>query len=525
MKNIFDDVNPKQNFINMENSILEFWSKNNIEKKYLDKNSKSDKRWSFIDGPITANNPMGVHHAWGRTYKDLFSRYKNMQGFKQRFQNGFDGQGLWIEVEVEKEKGFSSKKDIEEYGIDKFVKDCMDRVDNFADRITEQSKRLGYFMDWENSYHTKSDSNNYTIWYFLKKCHEKGWIYKGTDSMPWCSRCGTGLSQHEIVTEGYKEVTHPGLFVKFPLKDKLNESILVWTTTPWTLVANVAAAVNPNNDYVKVENNGNILWLGEKQLHVLIDKYKIIDRTKGKSLVGLKYHGPFDNLDAQKDIKDNHRILSWDEVSDEEGTGIVHIAPGAGSEDFQLGKKEGLTPIAPLDENGIYIEGFGEFSGQHVHNINEKIFSELKNNNFFYKIENYTHRYPICWRCGTELVFRLVDEWFISMDQIRPIMMKTTKQIKWIPEFGKARELDWLKNMQDWMISKKRYYGLALPIFECECGNFEVIGTKEELKSRSVIGWDKFNDNSPHRPWIDEVEISCNKCGKNIKRILNNMIL
>ena len=519
MKNIFDDVNPKQNFINMENSILEFWSKNNIEKKYLDKNSKSDKRWSFIDGPITANNPMGVHHAWGRTYKDLFSRYKNMQGFKQRFQNGFDGQGLWIEVEVEKEKGFGSKKDIEEYGIDKFVKDCMDRVDNFADRITEQSKRLGYFMDWENSYHTKSDSNNYTIWYFLKKCHEKGWIYKGTDSMPWCSRCGTGLSQHEIVTEGYKEVTHPGLFVKFPLKDKLNESILVWTTTPWTLVANVAAAVNPNNDYVKVENNGNILWLGEKQLHVLIDKYKIIDRTKGKSLVGLKYHGPFDNLDAQKDITDNHRILSWDEVSDEEGTGIVHIAPGAGSEDFQLGKKEGLTPIAPLDESGIYIDGFGEFSGHHVHNINEKIFSNLKNNNFFYKIENYTHRYPICWRCGTELVFRLVDEWFISMDQIRPIMMKATKQIKWIPEFGKARELDWLKNMQDWMISKKRYYGLALPIFECECGNFEVIGTKEELKSRSVIGWDKFNGNSPHRPWIDEVEISCNKCKKNIKRI------
>ena len=261
MKNIFDDVNPKQNFIKMEDSILKFWSKNNIEKKYLDKNSKSDKRWSFIDGPITANNPMGVHHAWGRTYKDLFSRYKNMQGFKQRFQNGFDGQGLWIEVEVEKEKGFSSKKDIEEYGIDKFVKDCMDRVDNFADRITEQSKRLGYFMDWENSYHTKSDSNNYTIWYFLKKCHEKGWIYKGTDSMPWCSRCGTGLSQHEIVTEGYKEVTHPGLFVKFPLKDKLNESILVWTTTPWTLVANVAAAVNVDLDYI-------IIFV-----HLLLDRF------------------------------------------------------------------------------------------------------------------------------------------------------------------------------------------------------------------------------------------------------------
>ena len=203
MPNFFHHVDPKRDFIQMEEEILDWWNSNNITKKYIEKNNSSNKRYSFIDGPITANNPMGVHHAWGRTYKDFFLRYKNMQGFKQRFQNGYDGQGLWIEVEVEKEKGFSSKKDIEEYGIGKFVKDCMDRVDGFADRITSQSKRLGYFMDWDNSYHTKSDLNNYTIWHFLKKCHENGWIYKGTDSMPWCPRCCTGLSQHEIVTEGY----------------------------------------------------------------------------------------------------------------------------------------------------------------------------------------------------------------------------------------------------------------------------------------------------------------------------------
>ena len=519
MVNKFDPVDPKQNFIEMENHILKFWEENEVEKKYLEKNSKSSKNFSFIDGPITANNPMGVHHAWGRTYKDLFQRYKNMQGYKQRFQNGYDGQGLWIEVEVEKEKGFSSKKDIEEYGIDKFVTDCMSRVDNFANRITKQSKRLGYFMDWENSYHTKSDSNNYTIWSFLKKCHDKGWIYKGTDSMPWCPRCGTGLSQHEIVTEGYKEITHPGLFVQFPIKDRINEYLLVWTTTPWTLAANVATAVNPDNTYLKVKNNGVILWVGEKQLNVLIGKYEILNKVKGKDLVGLKYSGPFDDLEAQKETKNNHKILSWEEVSDQEGTGIVHIAPGAGSEDFQLGKKENLDPIAPLDENGFYIEGFGNLSGKHVHNVNDQIFSHLKNNNFFYKIEEYTHRYPICWRCGTELVFRLVDEWFISMDEIRPTMMEVTKKMKWIPNFGKARELDWLKNMQDWMISKKRYYGLALPLFECDCGSFEVIGSKEELKKRSIKGWGKFEGKSPHRPWIDEVEISCKKCGKNIKRI------
>lgn len=217
MASHFDSVDPKVDFVAKEEEILKWWEDNDIPARYRALNDDKEKKFSFIDGPITANNAMGVHHAWGRTYKDLFLKFRNMQGYKQRFQNGFDGQGLWIEVEVEKEMGFKSKRDIEAFGVGKFVEECRKRVDRFAARISEQSKRLGYFMDWDNSYHTKSSENNYTIWHFLKTCADKGWIYKGRDVMPWCPRCGTGLSQHEIVTEGYQDITHDSPYLKFPL--------------------------------------------------------------------------------------------------------------------------------------------------------------------------------------------------------------------------------------------------------------------------------------------------------------------
>jgi isoleucyl-tRNA synthetase len=240
----FRSVESRVNFPEMEEKLLKSWYEEGIVKDYLQKNKTSKKYYSFIDGPITANNPMGVHHAWGRTYKDLWQRYHNMKGFKQRFQNGYDAQGLWVEVEVEKELDFKSKKDIEEYGVDKFVQKCKDRVEKYAKIQTEQSKRLGYFMDWDNSYFTMTDDNNYMIWHFLKVCHENGWLYKGLDSVPWCPRCETAISQHEMLTEDYKEVTHNSIYMTFPVKDKENEYLLVWTTTPWTIPANVAVAVD-----------------------------------------------------------------------------------------------------------------------------------------------------------------------------------------------------------------------------------------------------------------------------------------
>ena len=525
----FDSVDPKVDFVAKEEEILKWWDDNDIPARYRALNDDKEKKFSFIDGPITANNAMGVHHAWGRTYKDLFLRFRNMQGYKQRFQNGFDGQGLWIEVEVEKEMGFKSKRDIEAFGVGKFVEECRKRVDRFAERIADQSKRLGYFMDWDNSYHTKSDENNYTIWHFLKTCADKGWIYKGRDVMPWCPRCGTGLSQHEIVTEGYQDITHDSPYLKFPLIDEEHEgeNLLVWTTTPWTLVANVAAAVNPEYTYAKVEDRGSIIYFSKSLLeslkkdHVLSDEAKLIDEVKGSELVGLRYKAPFDELPAQDEVRDQHRVLAWDEVGEDEGTGIVHTAPGAGAEDFKLGNENGLTPIAPLDQNGIYIEGFGEFTGKSAADVKDMIFDSLKEKGLLVRVNKYTHRYPVCWRCSTELVFRLVDEWFINMDDIRPKMEKATNEMNWYPEFGKARELDWLKNMQDWMISKKRYYGLALPIYACDCGHFEVLGSQGELKERAVEGWDEFEASgaSPHRPWIDDVKIECSKCGETVDRV------
>ena len=514
---MFNPVDSKTDFPAMERDILAWWNEAGIPAKYLTRNDNSDKKFSFIDGPITANNRMAVHHAWGRSYKDLFQRYKTMQGFRQRYQNGFDCQGLWVEVEVEKELGLDSKRDIEEFGIEKFVDLCKERVRKFADIMTEQSKRLGYWMDWDNSYYTMSDENNFTIWHFLKVCHERGWIYEGTDVMEWCPRCGTGLSQQEV-TEGYKDIVHPGLYVRFPLLDRDGESLLVWTTTPWTLTSNTGAYVHPDLTYVRARTaDGEVLYLLKSRLSELKAEHEVLEEMPGKALDGLHYSGPFDELPAQKDVE--HRVVLWEEVSETEGTGIVHTAPGAGKEDFKISKERGLSVIAPLDDFGIFIDGFDWLTGKSVSDVNKPIYDSLRQKGVFYRLDQYSHRYPTCWRCGTELVFRLVDEWFISMDELRDKVADVTKQARWIPEFGMQRELDWLKNMDDWMISKKRYWGLALPIYKCTCGYFEVIGSETELEERAISGWDEFVGNSPHRPWIDAVKIACSECGNTVERI------
>lgn len=533
----FKPVEANVNFVALEKNLVDFWYSSGIVKKYLLKNNNSQNRFSFLDGPITANNPMGIHHAWGRTLKDLYQRYHNLLGDQQRFQNGFDCQGLWVEVEVEKELGFKTKKDIESYGIDKFVEKCKDRVRKFADMQTQQSKRLGYFMDWDNSYFTMSDENNYMIWFFIKKCWENGWLYKGRDSVPWCPRCGTAISQHEILTEDYKEISHKSVFFKLKLlsADFKDSYLLVWTTTPWTIPANVAAVVDPQLDYVQVENNGQKLILSKKRLSVLNDEYKILKTFKGKQLINLKYQAVFDNLARVKEalVNSGHRVIASDPlilpVLETEGTGIIHVATGAGSEDFSIGKKENLPVIAVIDEEASYLEGLGTLSGKNAKYDPELIFSQLKdidNGDYLYKLENYKHRYPACWRCKSELVWRVVDEWYIAMDKkakndkrtLRERMVKVAKKINWLPDFGLDRELDWLKNMHDWLISKKRYWGLALPIWKCSCGEFQVIGSLEELKNKATSGWQEFQGHAPHRPWIDKVKVKC-ACGKTADRI------
>ena len=566
-------VDPQVDFIKLEHSVLDFWEKNDIFNKRVTLN-KGKPPWSFIDGPITANNPMGVHHAWGRTIKDMMNRYKAMKGFDLRYQNGFDCQGLWVEVEVEKELGFKSKRDVEEYGIEKFVNLCKERVRKYSAIQTEQSKRLGYWMDWDNSYYTMSDENNYTIWSMLKKLFEDGKIYRGMDVVPWSGKSGTSYSQMEII-EGRKLVAHESVFVRFPILDRENEYLLVWTTTPWTLTSNVIAAVNVNLEYVKLRAaDGSLYYFAKENLEFqrlekqFSDKkqwiegvpklktisqifkerggYEIEGTVKGSDLVGIKYSGPFDDLEAQTELGgypftdeklkskgingvNTHQVIDAgkDSIGNDivvagEGTGIVHMAPGCGDIDYKIGKKMGFINIAPLDAEAKFMEKFGWLSGlvaTEKDTIN-KIITDLKERGFLVYSEQYPHVYPHCWRSGDELVFRMVDEWYINMDW-RNRIKKVVDQINWIPDWGKDREHEWLDNMGDWMISKKRFWGLALPIWEFEDGSFMVIGSKEELKGLAIEGWDEFDGESPHRPWIDKVKIKHPETGLIGTRILD----
>ncbi|MDW8265989.1 MAG: class I tRNA ligase family protein [Gemmataceae bacterium] len=597
----FDKVDPQVDFPAQERAILEFWQRVGAFEALRAKN-RGKPKWSFLDGPITANNPMGVHHAWGRTYKDTYQRFFAMTGHELRYQNGFDCQGLWVEVEVEKELGLRSKRDIEELvpgdrfaSIDKFVTLCKERVNKFARIQTEQSIRLGYWMDWDRdedwlkppdqrrSYYTMSEENNYTIWSFLKRCHQRGLIYRAYDCMPWCPRCAVGLSEMEV-KEGYKRVAHKSVFVKFPLRNRPREHLLVWTTTPWTLTSNVAAAVNPELTYLRVLHQGEIYYVGKtafaapraeepapeedvdvevevasprrtsqprlKSIEQLFKEkgkegYHIVGELAGAEMVGWEYDGPFDELPAQAEpsgfpqaiaevvrrqgwappvsARAAHRVVAWKEVGATTGTGIVHIAPGCGKEDFHLGKDQGLPPLAPLDEAGAFVAGFGWLTGLSAvePSTADRILDDLRQKGRLFAAELYPHSYPHCWRCKTELLFRLVDEWFIDM-RWRGEIMEVTRQVTFLPEAinGKTRELKWLEQMGDWMISKKRFWGLALPIWVDEqTGEFEVIGSREELRQRAVEGWAEFEGHTPHRPWIDRVKIRNPKTGHLMTRI------
>jgi isoleucyl-tRNA synthetase len=376
-------------------------------------------------------------------------------------------------------------------------------------------------MDWDNSYYTMSDENNYTIWEFIKKCRDRGYLYHGWDSMPWCPRCGTGISQHEISSEERPEVTHTSPTVRFPLRGRSNEYLLAWTTTPWTLTSNVACAVHPELGYLKVRQGADIYYLIKERLEAVMSgqgPVEVLEELRGGQMIGWQYDGPFDELEAQQGVE--HRVIPWKGVSTTEGTGIVHIAPGCGKEDFDLGKQFGLKPIAPIDESGVFVQGFGAFTGQYAAAVAKPIIRGLKEKNLLYRTEEYKHAYPICWRCKTQLLFRLVDEWYIKMDELRYQIIEVTKQTRWIPENGQQLEIEWLNNMHDWMISKKRYWGLALPIYHCQsCGAFDVIGSREELRHRAVEGWEEFEGHSPHRPWVDAVKIACPNCNAKVSRI------
>jgi isoleucyl-tRNA synthetase len=492
----------------LEREVLERWEAERTFERLREQNA-GGPRFSFIDGPITANNPMGVHHAWGRALKDVFQRYRAARGHDERYQNGFDCQGLWVEVEVEKELGLNSKREIEEYGIAEFAERCKERVAKYVGVMTQQSKRLGMWMDWGNDYLTFSDTNIEYIWRFLKECHRRGWLYKGHRSTQWCPRCGTSLSQHEQAgEENHREMEHPSLFVRFPFKDREGESLVVWTTTPWTLPANVAAAVKPEAEYVLSAE-------GEWRARELSGEVKGVLTVRGEELVGLEYEGPFDDLPAQEGVV--HRVIPWDDVALDEGTGIVHIAPGAGAEDFELSRVHDLPVLAPIDESGRFLPGYGQFEGVTTDGAAKAIVEALRDRGLLVEEGTIVHRYPICWRCKTPLVFRVVDDWFISLGELRQPLLDANDEVEWTPPQYKKRMDDWLRNMGDWNISRKRYFGLPLPFYPCQCGELNVIGSRAELEERATGGLEQLQEF--HRPWIDEVPIRCESCGDEVRRI------
>ena len=490
----------------LEREILEWWQRDGVFEQLREQNA-GGPTFSFIDGPITANKRMGVHHMWGRTLKDVFQRYKSLHGFDQRYQNGYDCQGLWVEVGVERELGLNSKHEIEEYGLAEFAKKCVEKVAWSAEAVTQQSQRLGMWMDWGNDYFTFSDTNIEYIWRFLRSVHERGWLVRGQRSTEWCPRCGTAISQHELIGS-YSDRTDPSISVRFPLLERKGEALVIWTTTPWTLPANVAAAVAPDAEYGRLMNGD---WVAVARF----PDETFDERAKGADLVGWTYEGPFDHLAATAGVE--HRVIAWDEVSMDDGTGIVHIAPGCGGEDFELAGVHDLVILQPVDEAGRFGDEYGWLHGMSTSEAREQLIGDLDERGILVESGEIVHRYPHCWRCETPLIFRISDDWFITVEEIRPKLRAANEKVEWVPDhFGKRMD-DWLVNMGDWNISRKRFFGLPLPFYPCSCGHVTIIGSLAELREKATAGLDQLQE--LHRPWIDEVVIRCDGCGEDVRRI------
>lgn len=509
----FDPVSETPDLPALQREVQAFWESTGAFDELRRQNAEGPV-FAFLDGPITANNPMGVHHARGRALKDVYQRLMAMRGRHQRYQNGFDCHGLWVEVEVEKALGLADKRAVHEYGLERFARACRDRVSHFAEVQTRQSRDLGQWMDWGSDYYTMSTENIEGIWRFLRTCHNRGWLVRAARPMPWCPRCGTSLSQHELL-EAYAEVTHQAVTVKLPLTDRPGHSLLVWTTTPWTLPANVALAVHPDLTYACVTLGEETLVLAQGCQGVLAG-HPVACRVQGRDLVGLRYRMPFRALPAQEGVE--HRVVAWDAVADDEGTGVVHIAPGCGLEDFEVARAQGLPVVPATGEDGRYLEGFGEFSGRPVADVARAAVERLREERLLHSAGAHTHRYPRCWRCDTELIYRLVDEWFLRVDEVRGDLLRANDEVDWRPSYMRARMADWLTLMGDWCISRKRFWGVPLPFYVCgACGHTTVVGSREELASLAGIEGSRVSE--LHRPWLDEVTIRCPACRAEVARV------
>ncbi len=509
--------------LKVEREIMEFWKKNDIPRKVMEMSKRRSKRlvFRFLEGPPTANGYMHVGHARGRTIKDIVLRFWRMQGYWVWDQAGWDTQGLPVELEVEKRLGFRSKKEILKYGVDRFIEECQRLVDHYVSRWVEDSLRLGLWLDYDHAYQTRNPRYLDMTWTYLKKMFNEGRVYEDLRVVAVCPRCETALSSHEVAL-GYKKVQDPSLYFKIPLKGREKTYLIAWTTTPWTIISNEGAAVHPEETYVMIDVEGERWILAEKRLNDvmrLVKKdYKVIEKFKGKDMEGWEYvHPLLEEVPAHKEHeRPNHTVIAADFVTMEEGTGIVHMAPAHGAEDFEVGKRVGLIVFKPLQKNGIFGEGAGKYKGMWFKDAEKEVIKDLKEKGLVVHVGTITHDYPHCWRCGTPLMYYADKQWFIKVEDIRERLVSENDKVKWHPKWAYHRMKDWLENARDWTISRERFWGTPLPIWTCDkCGHRVAVGSLEELK-RLALNPEKAKDH--HRPWVDEVVIKCPKCGGIMRR-------
>ena len=495
----------------IEKEILEFWQKNNIFRKSLEK-TKEKPRFVFYEGPPFSNGLPGIHHLLARAFKDIILRYKTMQGFFVERKAGWDTHGLPTEMSAEKNLKIASKKQIEE-NIGGFVKECSSNVFTYKKDWEVFTERIGYWLDLENAYVTCSKEYIESLWWILKKIWDKGLLYQDYKVVPYCPRCGTSLSSHEVA-QGYKTVLDSSVYVKFKLLSEENTYFLVWTTTPWTLPGNTAIAVNPNFKYSKIEINGEKLILAKDRLGSLDEGYKTLEELKGKDLVGLEYEPLFN---FHKPEEKAWFVVGGSFVSLKEGTGLVHIAPAFGEDDMEVGKENNLPVILNVDESGRFKNEVKPWAGMFVKDADPLIIEELKKRGILFRKEMYEHEYPFCWRCDSPLLYYAKESWFIKVTAIKKALIENSKKINWVPGYLKeGRFGEWLKEAKDWNLSRERYWGTPLPIWECErCKKRTCIGSIEELKEKAGAGLEV---NDLHRPFIDEVTFDC-ECGGKMKRV------
>ncbi len=493
----------------MEKTISEKWEQMDILNRCIE---NRDKYFVFYDGPATANGFPGLHHMVAKFLKDSFCKYKTMQGYKVLRKVGWDTHGLPVEVEVEKTLGFKNKTDIEKYGIKEFNEKCREIVWKNEKAFSDLTTKMGQFVDLKHPYVTYDNNYIETEWYILKKFFDEGLFYEGVKIVPFCTRCGTGLASHEVA-QGYKEIEAQTVIVPMKKKDE-DAYFLVWTTTPWTLISNVALCVNPDEDYVKVESMGYKFILGKNLVSkVLGDDVKILEEYKGKDLEYMEY----DQLIPSLKVDAKAFFVTCDSyVTMEDGTGIVHIAPAFGEDDSKVGKKYHLPYLNPVGEDGCYTDGL--WKGMNVFEADLEVIKYLKANDKLFKKQKMVHNYPHCWRCGTPLLYYSKPSFYLEVTKLKDKIIEANKHVNWYPEYvGEKRFGNWLENLNDWAISRSRYWGTPLPLWRCSCGHDEMIGSRQELVEKSIEKIDETIE--LHRPYVDEIHIKCPKCGKTMSRV------